>query len=142
MSGLNGNITDLNVELDIEHSWTSDLRVQLIAPDGTRINLFRQVGEDGQDFDGTWLDDEADTSIQDASAPFRGVFRPEGNLSKFDGMDPNGKWKLRIRDTYEEDGGRLNSWKLSFEVDGDNGGGGGGGGGGSNKRFVYKRRTC
>lgn len=125
VAGLDGTITDLNVELDISHTYTSDLVVHLIAPDGTRIQLFRDVGGDGSDFNNTGLDDEATSSIKNADAPFRGVFKPAGKLSKFDGKDPNGVWKLRIKDTFEEDGGRLNSWTLSFQTDADNGGGGG-----------------
>jgi subtilisin-like proprotein convertase family protein len=120
VSGLQGNITDLNIQLDIDHTWTEDLQVQLFAPDGTRITLFNAVGGDGQDFNNTGLDDEAGESIENADAPFRGVFKPTGDLSKFDGKDPNGTWKLRIRDKFAEDGGRLNSWKVSFQTDADN----------------------
>ena len=52
-------IDDVNVELDITHSSDQDLDVFLIAPDGTRVELFTDVGGNGNDFSGTKLDDEA-----------------------------------------------------------------------------------
>lgn len=143
VSGVDGNITDLNVELNIDHTYTSDLVVHLIAPDGTKLRLFKAVGDDGNNFSGTLLDDEAGSSIKNADAPFDGTYKAMGSLSKFDGVNPNGEWKLRIRDRFAEDGGRLNNWTLSMETDGDNGGDGeGNDGGGSNSgSFTSNERV-
>ncbi|MFK7820787.1 MAG: proprotein convertase P-domain-containing protein [Planctomycetaceae bacterium] len=143
VSGVDGGITDLNVKLDIDHTYTSDLVVHLIAPDGTKLRLFKAVGGDGENFSGTVLDDEASSSIKNADAPFDGTYKAMGKLSKFDGVDPNGEWKLRIRDRFSDDGGRLNSWTLSMETDGDNdtGGGGDDGGGSGNGSFTSNERV-
>src|SRR4051812_43428638 len=53
-------VADLDVQLDIEHTYDSDLSVTLVAPDGTRVELFTGVGEDGENFEGTVLDDQAE----------------------------------------------------------------------------------
>ncbi len=110
-------ISDVNVTLDLNHSYDSDLEVFLLSPSGTRVELFTHVGGWGANFAGTTLDDEAATSIADAAAPFTGTFRPEGLLSRFDGEDPNGIWTLHITDTMAWDTGTLNSWslKIAFE---------------------------
>ena len=39
-----GMVVDLNVQLDISHPSVSELDAYLIAPDGTRVKLFANVG--------------------------------------------------------------------------------------------------
>ena len=39
-----GTILDLNVRVNIRHTYDADLDVYLIAPDGTRVELFTDVG--------------------------------------------------------------------------------------------------
>jgi hypothetical protein len=69
-------IDDVNVTLDISHTSDQDLDVYLIAPDGTRVELFTDVGGGGDHFTGTTLDDEAATPITAGAAPFSGSFSP------------------------------------------------------------------
>ncbi|HEY9694128.1 MAG TPA: Calx-beta domain-containing protein [Oculatellaceae cyanobacterium] len=114
VSGITGTIQDVNVKLDISHTWNEDLDVFLIAPDGTRVELFTDVGSNGDNFTNTILDDEATTSIAGETAPFTGTFKPEGLLSTLDGKNPNGTWKLEITDDEAPDAGTLNSWSLTF----------------------------
>lgn len=111
-TGLAGVVLDVNVQVNITHTFNADLDVFLIAPDGTRVELFTDVGGAGDNFVGTILDDEAATSILSGSAPFTGSFRPEGLLADFDGLSPNGTWQLEIGDDAGGDVGTLNSWEL------------------------------
>jgi Ca2+-binding RTX toxin-like protein len=113
VSGLSGNITDVNVLVNISHTWNSDLRVFLLNPLGTQVELFSEVGIAGQGFLNTLLDDESSTSITSGSGTFTGTFRPQGNLATFDGTAPNGSWKLKIIDDAEGDTGTLNSWAVN-----------------------------
>ena len=83
-----GRILDLNVRVNITHDWDEDLDVFLIAPDGTRTELFTDVGGMGANFTNTVLDDEATTSITAGSAPFTGTYLPEGNLTLTGGKEP------------------------------------------------------
>jgi len=114
VDGRPGSIDDLNVTLDISHLWDEDLEVYLISPVGTRVELFSNVGGWGRNFSGTTLDDEANVSIRDASAPFSGSFRPEGQLFTLDGEDPNGTWTLEVTDGGYWLAGTLNSWSLEI----------------------------
>jgi len=55
-----GTIADLNVKVNITHSYDADLDVFLIAPDGTEVELFTDVGGSGKNFTNTILDDECE----------------------------------------------------------------------------------
>ncbi len=113
----NCTINDLNVKLNINHTWDGDLDVYLIAPDDTRIELFTDVGGSGANFIETILDDEASIPITSGSAPFSGSYQPEGNLSNLDGKSISGTWTLEVTDDSSSDTGTLNSWSLLIETD-------------------------
>ena len=115
--GDKGSIVDLDVELDINHLWDEDLDVFLRAPDGTLVELFTDVGGWGENFNDTILDDESSLSITEASAPFTGSFRPEGDLSVLDGKSITGTWTLKVTDDSGTLSGTLNSWSLIVEVE-------------------------
>ncbi len=110
-----GEIADLNVKVNIDHMWISDLIVTLVAPDGTPVELFSSVGHAEGEFDNTILDDEASQSITSGSSPYSGTYKPEGNLSKLYGKSMAGTWKLKVNDTADPDTGTLNSWCLIIE---------------------------
>ena len=115
VSGMSGSISDVNLAFDITHTWVADIELTLIAPDGTRIDLFTGIGGGSNNFTNTILDDEASSAINSSSAPYTGTFRPENDaLSLLDGKSPNGTWTLEIKDTFAEDGGSLNDWALTI----------------------------
>jgi len=107
-----GAIQDLNLTLDITHTWVSDLKATLIAPDGTRVNLFSRIGGNGDNFTRTTFDDDAAVSIFDGSSPYNGVFRPVQPLSALNLKQITGTWQLEIEDAASEDTGTLNAWSL------------------------------
>ena len=117
VSGFTGSIADLNVGLDITHTYDSDLEVSLISPEGTSIVLFSRVGQSGDDFTGTVLDDDDEDapSIINGAAPFTGTFKPDGDLTAFNGENANGTWKLRIVDMEQDDVGAVNRWSLTID---------------------------
>ena len=116
VSDLPGHIRDVNVMIDINHTWTSDLRIHLVAPDGTRVLLVAGEGADRDNFRRTTFDDAATAAIIDGDAPFRGTFSPEESLTAFNEKDANGTWSLVVQDTAFLDGGSLNRWSLGIET--------------------------
>lgn len=113
LANLTGSIADVNVTLDISHTYDDDLQAFLIGPSGTRVELFSRVGGSGDNFRNTTFDDQAATAITAGSAPFSGSYRPEGLLSALNGRNPNGLWALEITDVASLDTGTLNSWSIA-----------------------------
>ncbi len=105
-------ISDLNVSLSVDHTYVSDLRIRLIAPDGTSVLLVNRRGGASDNLRLT-LDDEASASVVSA-ATLSGTFRPERALSAFDGKNSAGSWRLEIVDSARLDTGIFNSVQLQF----------------------------
>ena len=114
VSGVTGVVSDIDVTLNISHTWDEDLIISLIGPDGTRVTLASERGNDGDNYSGTVFDDEASQHISGGNPPFAGRFQPEGQLTSFDGINPNGTWTLEVRDTVDDDLGRINSWSITL----------------------------
>ena len=99
-------IADLNVQVNILHTWISDLIVILQSPAGTQVRLFNRSGGSGDNLQATF-DDEATRPIANGAAPFQGAFIPDRPLSGFDGQSAAGRWLLRIQDRARGDVGSL-----------------------------------
>ena len=106
-------IEDLNVTVDITHTYDGDLVLSLVGDTGTQVMLSNHRGRSGKDFDNTTFDDEADTKIEEGASPFSGSYRPEEPLSGFDGENAQGTWTLTVLDQYEEDSGTLHAWSIT-----------------------------
>jgi len=121
-------ISDLDVSVTVAHESLFDLQVLLQSPVGTNVVLnlagnlaFIVRGEDDRltsvGGSGQWcFDDEAELSIEEATGPFFGSFRPAWNLSLFDGEDAYGLWRLRIYDAFYADTGCLNGVEIMITV--------------------------
>ncbi len=118
VGGTGGMVSDVNVSVDIAHTYNADLIVTLISPTGTRVELFNGVGGSTNNFTNTTLDDEATVPIGAGAAPFTGVFQPQQSLSQFGGEDPHGTWTLEIQDIAFQDGGALKQWSLELVTNG------------------------
>jgi len=112
-----GIIMDLNLKLDIKHSYTEDLEIRLQNPAGISVRIVRGVGGSDNDFQETTFDDDATISINDGTAPFRGIFKPVESFGIFNGLSANGEWRLEIIDRAAQDGGSLNKWELEIITD-------------------------
>jgi len=109
-----GVILDINVvNLSGEHTWISDLVFKLESPDTTEITLMNQtcLNEDNWD---VGFDDEA-ASATLPCPPTDGLsYQPAMPLSTFDGEEMNGNWTFTVDDSFNLDGGALNSWGLEI----------------------------
>ena len=113
-----GVVTDVNVSLDITHTFDGDLDIFLVSPSGTRVELSTDNGSGGDDYVGTVFDDEGvDGAITAGTVPYTGSFTPEGSLADVDGEPSAGVWTLEITDDAGGDDGTLNSWGLTIESD-------------------------
>jgi subtilisin-like proprotein convertase family protein len=111
-------IEKLRVQLTITHDFTEQLSTYLIAPNGTKIDLFRGPGGSGDHFEGTIFDDEADERIQRAKSPFRGSYQPvameknQPSLGSLLDSSLKGEWQLVIDADRNQRFGILHSWSI------------------------------
>ncbi len=104
-------ISDLNLHVDISHTYIQDLRIKLTSPQGTEVYVWdRNCG--GQDNINITFDDEASNTIDCNNADAGNAYQPTNPLSAFDGENAQGTWTLTVSDHYNQDTGILNSWTL------------------------------
>ena len=124
-----GRISDLNLYLDIHHTWIGDLKATLThETSNTQITLIDRPGVPnpsdygcGGDNIDALLDDEgldgnAETNCGDSPALTGQLLPVPGPLSAFDDELLEGRWRLTISDNAASDVGVLNRWCLNPEV--------------------------
>ncbi len=90
VSGVTGNApATLKVGVDVKHTYIGDLKVDLIAPDGSVYNLHNRTGSGS--------DNIVQTYTVNASSEVA-----------------NGVWKLRVSDNASADTGKIDAWNLTF----------------------------
>ncbi len=89
------DIRQIEIKVDIRHTWRNDLRVVLISPSRNEIILFNQTG-------GSKDDIVATIRSSDEAELFAGLIS----------QSAQGVWQLRIEDTARQDVGVLKSWGL------------------------------
>ena len=127
--GNSGSIDDLNVSVEMTHSWVGDVVFTLQHVDtGTTVTFYDRPGVpastfgcSGDNVDAT-LDDEAATPVEDecgAGVPaIAGSFIPNNPLSAFDGEDLAGTWRITASDLAGGDTGTLNTWCIDAGTSG------------------------
>lgn len=109
---LGAPIESVTVNVDVSHTFVSDLLVRIIHPDGTNfVDVW--VGDCGNnvDFDVTF-DDMAPTIA--CASPTTGTYAPTNPLSAFAGLDTAGDWTVLIADFFAADTGVLNDWSITL----------------------------
>ena len=120
--------SDVNVALDISHTWVGDLVVTVEHPLGGVVTLIDRPGKPAT-FHGcsevnvdAVLDDEGpDGPAEDMCGltppAIYGSPMPNEPLSAFDGLNVAGDWTLTVSDNQGGDTGTLNSWSLLVIAD-------------------------
>nr|WP_255595725.1 M4 family metallopeptidase [Lysobacter sp. BMK333-48F3] len=90
VSGRTGNApTNASVSVNIIHTYRGDLKVDLVAPDGSLYNITNRSGGSADNVTGTY-------TFNLSSEPL------------------NGTWKLRVNDNANLDTGRIDTWSITF----------------------------
>jgi subtilisin-like proprotein convertase family protein len=89
-----GTIREVKIEIDITHTYISDLIVNLVSPAGTTITLHNLSGGDADNIIKTY---------QASNLPA---------LASLQGQPIQGDWKLKVSDVAGQDVGKLNKWTL------------------------------
>lgn len=121
---VNVPIADINVDLDISHTWVGDLDVTVTSPSAIPVQMFDRpqdpaiaLGCDGDDLN-VIFDDEAATgtnieALCGGGVPtISGTYQPHNigtnPLSDLDAEQPDGNWTIDITDNATADIGTLN----------------------------------
>ena len=90
VSGRSGNApSSVPVAVDIRHTYIGDLKVDLVAPDGSLYNLHNRTGTSTDNIIKTYTVNLSTEAL-------------------------NGTWKLRVNDNAAADTGYINSWSITF----------------------------
>lgn len=109
-------ISDLNVTMNITHTWINDLTATLTSPSGTVVTLFsNQCSPNSSINDIVATFDDSGTAIVCGNSPgISGTVLPSQPLSAFNGQSSTGTWTLTVADAFNQDGGTINSWSLNI----------------------------
>ena len=90
VSGRTGNgPSNASITVNIIHTYKGDLKVDLVAPDGTLYNIHNRSGGSADNVTGTFTKNLTSEAL-------------------------NGTWKLRVNDNAALDTGRIDSWSITF----------------------------
>ena len=91
-----GQVQDIEVSVDITHTYVGDLIVSLISPQNTKVDLHNRTGGRADNIITTYtLDTTSD-------------------LQNLIGESIRGQWKLKVSDSAGVDLGKLNYWALKL----------------------------
>jgi subtilisin-like proprotein convertase family protein len=112
----NVTIQKVTVTLNISHTWINDLIVTLISPSGTQIQLMNRECNPNQGDENAvaTFDDNGIVLVCGDNPAISGVLIPEQPLAALNGQNSQGVWTLRVQDTFNQDGGAINSWSLNI----------------------------
>ena len=112
-------ITDVKVNLNLEHTFLSDLTISLISPQGTRVVLTSNSCGEFQDINAVF-DDAASSFVcgSGAGAAIEGSVRPLGSLTSLNGESMLGEWILEVKDGASSDGGEIIDFSLDICAEG------------------------
>ena len=128
VSNVTGNLTNVQVAVDMTHTWVGDLIISLTSPAGTTVTLLDRpnvplgtFGCSNNNVNVTFADGQPDPEAICSGAPPQGDTAaswpvtdagPVDPLSAFNGEDANGTWTLTVSDNGPGDTGAINSWEL------------------------------
>jgi subtilisin-like proprotein convertase family protein len=106
----------VQVFTQIQHTYNSDLLIQVQSPLGTTATLSDHRGNGYDDvFNGTLFRMDSPNVIGQyvfANLVVAPDLRPDGDLTMFAGENANGTWNLICTDTVGADVGMINGWEL------------------------------
>ena len=120
-----GIVDEIEIDLDVNHTWVGDLRVTLTDPDGNTVTVFDRPGFpglffgcSGNDLDVTFTNGGSDASVFENtcnnSPAISGSFQPLDPFSIIlsNNVDAEGTWILNISDNAAGDNGSVTGGQL------------------------------
>ncbi|HZG01234.1 MAG TPA: choice-of-anchor L domain-containing protein, partial [Chitinophagales bacterium] len=110
----------VGITVNIDHPSVSDIKIGIVAPDGTAMVLAYDNGTFfDEDYTNTTFAPTATASINTAAAPFTGSFLPYQSFNNLNGVPLNGTWQLWVVDLWGASSGfegTLLNWSITFNT--------------------------
>ena len=103
------SMSDVNINVNITHTYVQDLKISVVSPAGTEIILWNQNCGSQDNMNITF--DDAGNAI--VCSDLNGNRTPIEALSGFNNENAQGTWTLKLSDNYTGDTGHLNSWSVN-----------------------------
>lgn len=135
----NSTISDaskVSIELDIAHTFSSDVALELIAPNGDKCGIINKINGTEEFITGNKLTFNSLHTV--FLVPVGGVYitgnyapsfapgltqvatpisiTPIALSTFFNGKSINGTWKIKMYDCTPIDTGKINSWRIKFDT--------------------------
>lgn len=104
------NISDVNLAVNLTHTYISDITLAVLSPLGTQVNLFSGACTNNDNINATF--DDQGTPIVCATT-ITGNVSPSQPLSALNGQNPNGTWTFGVYDSGAADLGTINTYSLT-----------------------------
>ncbi|MES2862533.1 MAG: S8 family serine peptidase [Bacteroidota bacterium] len=107
-------IGDLNIALNISHTYIQDMQVTLTGPASLGSPVIMLLDEPCGDNDNLncVIDDDGNAPVCSGNPALTGNVSPSETLTSLNGLNADGTWLLSVSDPYNGDGGTINSVKL------------------------------
>ncbi len=107
-----GNVTDVDVEVALSHTYMSDVELEIVSPQNTTVRLLQRVCGSST-IPLTLKIDDSGNVVDCANSAFQ-IVTPTDLLSGFNAQNPAGIWTLRVRDAYANDSGTISSASVTI----------------------------
>ncbi len=109
-------IGDLNVNIDITHTYVQDMTIVLEGPASIGspvITLLEEACGGDQNINCT-MDDDGGVPTCSGNPAINGFIAPVNSLSTLNTLPADGVWILRVTDPYNQDGGAINAFSIDI----------------------------
>lgn len=107
-------IGDINVTVNLTHSFLADLTISLISPTGTEVILMNGTCGESNNIDVIFDDSGATFECADSAPAVTGIIRAQNLMSPFIGENSAGDWTLKVVDGFDDDGGALINFAIEL----------------------------
>jgi subtilisin-like proprotein convertase family protein len=120
-------ISSITATINLTHTYTGDLTINLTAPNGNTINLFNANGGSSDNMINTVVSSESENPFPAVGGPYTGTYAATAevgvgatdylsNTSSFNSLFSmlNGTWTLSVRDKYNIDIGTIDRFDLAI----------------------------
>ncbi len=119
-SGLGAALTEVELYLEITHTFAGDLDITLTSAAGSIVQVTSDNGAGSDNvFNGTLFDGDVLDPVTDhvyTTGVVVPLLAPEGSFDFFVGENPNGNWTLTVNDDANLDGGTVVRWDLTLRT--------------------------